>query len=248
MATNSAAATAEQDFQVNLTNANTAPTIAPIANQNITAGTLLTIPVQASDTDGDPLTYAVSSNPEITGLTIDSAGTLSWTPDPTYTGSPTITITITATDPYGLSATTSFTVNIAADTTLPQVQVHESANPADVNSLVVFHLDASDNVGIKALSLTVGGTNVPLDAHGDGRLLMAAIASNIPIVATATDLAGLSAQANDSLNVINPADSSAPTATISSPTNQATITAPTTVIGTVGDAVQLQSWCSKSPP
>ncbi len=243
--TNSAGAAAEQDFQVYLTNANSAPTIPPIATQNITAGTLLTIPVQASDTDGDSLTYAVSSSPPITGLTIDSAGTLSWTPDPTYTGSP--TITVTATDSYGLAATTSFSVNVAADTTPPQVQVHESANPADVNSLVVFHVDASDNVGIKTLSLTVGGTNVPLDAHGDGRLLMAAIASNIPIVATATDLAGLTSQATDSLNVINPADSSAPTATISSPTDQATITAPVPVIGTVSDAVQVQSWRSKSP-
>ena len=42
-------ATAEQDFPINLAAANAAPTMAPIANQAITAGTLLTLPVQASD-------------------------------------------------------------------------------------------------------------------------------------------------------------------------------------------------------
>lgn len=77
---------------------NGAPTMNPIPEQRLTAARAWTFTAEASDPDGDPLTFSLSDAPD--GLTVDEAGTLSWTPDTLGTFEPTLTVT----DPGGLTA------------------------------------------------------------------------------------------------------------------------------------------------
>ena len=61
---------------------NNAPTINSIPITSSLVGALYTYNVEAIDTDGDTLTYSLTSSP--TGMTIDSStGVISWTPDAT---------------------------------------------------------------------------------------------------------------------------------------------------------------------
>jgi hypothetical protein len=69
---------------------NTAPVIAPIADQSVDVGTPVSLPLSASDQNGDPLTWSATGLPA--GLGIDPAtGTISGTP--TAAGSSTVLVT-----------------------------------------------------------------------------------------------------------------------------------------------------------
>jgi len=218
--------------------ANTAPTVAAIPAQSATVGAPFSYLVSAGDGDGDAaFTYTLAGP---TGMAVDAAGQITWTPQAGDTG--TKTVTVTATDAYGLSSSPqSFSIAVSSDVTPPQVQVQEDANPADMGTVVTFLVTAQDAVPVTSMTLTVAGTALALDAHGAGRLLMPNPGS-FAVVATATDAGGQTGTVTDTLAVINPADTSAPTATIGSPGDQATVTAPTPVVGTATDSVQLTSW------
>jgi sugar lactone lactonase YvrE len=89
---------------------NHAPAITTaLADRSNTAGETVSLPVAATDEDGDPLTFAANGLPA--GLSINTAtGLISGTP----TAAGTSSVTITATDPHGKSATASFTWTINA--------------------------------------------------------------------------------------------------------------------------------------
>ena len=68
------------------------------------------------DPDGQTLTYAaVSSSPEVAGASMAPAPPWRVRVDPVYGAPPrsTVTVTVTAADPYGLSASESFAVTLA---------------------------------------------------------------------------------------------------------------------------------------
>jgi hypothetical protein len=87
---------------------NQAPTLDPIPDQAAQVGVLLTVATNASDPDGDPLTYTLTSGPP--GATLSPAGVFSWIPGAGQVGASTVTITVT--DPGGLSSVRSFTVTV----------------------------------------------------------------------------------------------------------------------------------------
>ncbi len=94
---------------------NAEPTIAPIPDLTRAAGEKYRFTVYGSDTDGDALTYKLSGEPA--GMTINEfTGYIEWltTIDDigTYTD-----ITVTVTDPYGLSAAETFDLEIIAPPT-----------------------------------------------------------------------------------------------------------------------------------
>ncbi|UCH82359.1 MAG: hypothetical protein JSW20_06915 [Nitrospiraceae bacterium] len=71
-------------------------------------GSLYTYQLEASDNDNDTLTYALTSAPE--GMSIDSAGQITWTVPPKYKGAAEITIDID--DGHGGKARQQLTLSI----------------------------------------------------------------------------------------------------------------------------------------
>ena len=72
-------------------------------------------------------------------------------------------------------------------------------------------------MGIATETLTVNGTQIPLDADGWGRMTMTTVGS-YTVVATATDAAGNQTQTQGTLIVYNPNTASTLTVSITQPT------------------------------
>jgi hypothetical protein len=105
---------------------NQAPTINSIPITSTLIGELYTYDVEATDGDGDTLTYSLTSNPG--GMTIDSAtGVITWTP--TMFGNYNVGLEVSDGD---LSDTQSFTLGV----TLPMVPypVTKLSPPTGVNA------------------------------------------------------------------------------------------------------------------
>jgi hypothetical protein len=85
-------------FDVDGVAANRPPDLAPIANQTVVAGTLLTFTATATDPDGDRLTFALDPDQAPAGATIDPVtGVFRWTPPATQTPGP-ITVRVLVID------------------------------------------------------------------------------------------------------------------------------------------------------
>ena len=100
---------------------------APTINSNPMTSTLVgqpyTYDVEATDADGDPLTYSLTSNP--TGMTINSStGVITWTP--TMFGNYNVNLEVSDGE---LSDTQSFTLSVK----LPMIEL-ELSSPTGVNA------------------------------------------------------------------------------------------------------------------
>ncbi|HEX8866389.1 MAG TPA: putative Ig domain-containing protein, partial [Lentzea sp.] len=84
------------------------PSVTNPGNQTTPAGQAVSLQIQATDPQGDPLTYSATGLPA--GLSIDTAGKISGTP----TTSGTSTVTVTAKDPAGNSGSATFTWTVGA--------------------------------------------------------------------------------------------------------------------------------------
>ncbi len=225
---------AEQSYNLT-TRQDHPPTITSAAITTATAGAAYLYEVVASDPDGDPLRYAITSAPTTAGLAIDAQGRVTWSPSAAAIGT-TRHVVVTATDPFGGSATQAYDLTAGADTTAPTVRVVVAAAQASRGADVAVLVSASDDVGVAAVALTVDSQPLHVDAHG-GAVFHAASAGVFTLVATATDAAGNSSQASATIRVIDP-DARAPIVAIRTPTDDTqgmtpSITAPTPVIGSV---------------
>ncbi len=123
---------------------NVAPVVQPIADQIASAGQQLVVTPSGSDPNGDVITWSGSQLPA--GATVDDAsGTLRWTPDAAQVGSYP-GVTLTATDPAGLSGAASFAITVVAGNHPP---VLAPAGPFSVQetSSLTFVLSATDADG-----------------------------------------------------------------------------------------------------
>jgi C1A family cysteine protease len=76
---------------------NTPPVLHPVPDQSVEEGRTLAFPLEASDSDGDPLSFTAAALPE--GAVLDAAsGTFSWTP--TYTQSGVYSVRFRASDGF----------------------------------------------------------------------------------------------------------------------------------------------------
>jgi len=88
-----------------------APTITSTAVTSATVGVAYSYDVNASDPNGDALTYSLTTAPS--GMTINaSSGLIAWTPTTAQAGNRAVTVRVA--DPGGLAATQSFTINVAS--------------------------------------------------------------------------------------------------------------------------------------
>lgn len=87
-----------------------APVLATIGNQVIAEGSLLSLALSASDPDGETLSFSASGLPN--GAVLDPvSGAFGWTPG--YDQSGVYTLSFTATDPTGLSASETLSITVS---------------------------------------------------------------------------------------------------------------------------------------
>ena len=111
---------ASQTFSL-VVRSNSAPTLSSISSQSANQGVIKTVSISASDSDGDSLTYTLTSDPvtQVTGSV--SGSTLTLTPDATYSGTATLTLKVSD-GPKDTSE--SFSLIVAANDPLYQYQWH----------------------------------------------------------------------------------------------------------------------------
>ncbi|MCA9078376.1 MAG: putative Ig domain-containing protein [Planctomycetaceae bacterium] len=241
-------ATSSQWFDVVVTPQNVGPTVTFIPNQTITAGTTFSLSVNASDSNGDTLTYSLDQASQNLGLSIGAAtGLITWPTDPSDVTTIPHPVTVTVSDGQ-LSVDRSFNLTVNADTTGPTVTITLDRASANLGETVTILVTAIDDVAVASRTLTLvsvtqGGNVIPLneglaiDVQGRARLLLTeAHLGVLTFAATASDDVGNVGTAADvTLPVVDPSDVNPPTALIAFPTDGQVLTEPVTVIGTADD-------------
>jgi len=142
---------------------------APEANPDTATtpqGAPVTIPVLANDTDPDgtlPTLLGTPTSPNGT-VTVNTNGTIVFTPTPGFTGPATISYTIT--DPTGLTDTSTVTVNVTPNGAAPDGIVRGTA---DDNLIDRSYIDPFDTDRVDAGDALLAG-----DAPNDDRILAGA--------------------------------------------------------------------------
>jgi len=158
---------AQSDFEVvtiTVGNVNRPPVLGAVgASQTATEGQLKTIPISATDPDGDRVTFAGSNLPTGATLTdnLDGTATFAWTPSLTQAGSyPNVTITVTDNGSPPQSASAQFTITVLG-ANQPPVLAPIGAQTTSVGQLLAFSATATDP---DSSVLTFSAGNLPVGA------------------------------------------------------------------------------------
>jgi len=180
-----------------------------------------------TDPDGDALNYTLITAPA--GMSVDSAGNLTWTPTYAQLGANTVTLRI---DDSALFVDLGWVITV--DATVPPLSLSLSVSPevVDVDEPATISLGASGGLGAVTTTLTVDGVEVPL--VGGQAQVSSAVFGRHPIVATVSDSAQTETR-ESYYSVRDPSDSEPPVVQLLVPGSEAVVTAPVEVIGTVND-------------
>ncbi|QDU59615.1 tRNA3(Ser)-specific nuclease WapA precursor [Planctomycetes bacterium Pan216] len=197
-----------------------------------------------TNTAGEPYRYRFTAEGEIgpvdfelvespSTMTIDSrSGILSWFPDLSDIGGH--VVTVRAHDEFGRSDEVSYSLEITADVEAPSVSILTSKALVGPDEVVTIEVIARDNLAVSSLIVTSSGIPISLDAQNQAELSFA-MSGVQGVSATAVDAAGNEAVAFQTIRVFDPADTTPPVVTITSPQPGDTITYLTDVVGTVTD-------------
>lgn len=122
---------------------NNIPQITSTPNSNAIAGLPYQYQVQATDIDGDVLSYALSVAP--TGMTISATGLVEWLPESSHIGAHSIGIKVS--DGQGGVITQAFELNVNEDMGENQLPTITSTplNVAEVNQQYLYQVVATDS-------------------------------------------------------------------------------------------------------
>lgn len=183
------------------------PMLTPIADATTALGGTFRAVARATDTEGDPLTFALEQAPA--GMTIDPQGRILWAP----AGDPrTETVRVRVTDSGGLGATDEFAATLVADTEAPRVVVL-SNTLANLGRPVRVAVRATDNVGVAGRTLIVahGGTATEQPLTADGQAVFTPSApGRYTFTAKATDAAGNAGTVTAEPRALDPSDQAGP--------------------------------------
>ena len=204
-ATDPGGLSASQSFAVSVTPDNRAPAaVGTIPAQTVQVGSTVTVDVSAyfSDPDGDALTYGAATSDGSVVVATVSASTV------TLTGvaGGEATVTATATDPGGLSASQSFAVSVTPDNRAPRPVGTIPAQTLDVGDTIA--IDASsyfEDPDGDALTYTAASSNVDVasaSASGSIITVVGIAEGSTTVTVTAIDPGGLSASQAASITVV----------------------------------------------
>ena len=139
---------------------NSAPVIESTPITSVKEGALYTYEVEATDPEGDTLTYSLTDGP--TGMTINSTtGVISWTP--ASAGSYDVTVEVS--DPYR-STTQSFTITVGETTltsivVLPATMTIVKGSSKTITSITAYYdNDTSANIALSSCTYASNVANV----------------------------------------------------------------------------------------
>ena len=188
--------------------------------------------VLAQDPDGDPLAFTLAAAPM--GMKIDAqTGLVEWIPPAGSAGM--VKVTVRATDPAGLAADQPFDLTIAPGQAPPVIT---SIPPLGAKAGTTWTYSATAvDPDDKTFTWSVMGPN-GMSVDGTGKVTWAVpqgTSGGFPVTLTVTDKTNLKATQSFSLGVSAQGDVSAPQVLITAPKDNATITQPTIITGTVTD-------------
>lgn len=222
---------ASQAFTIRLRGANVPPQITTAPPTSVVVGAFYSSRILATDGDGDARTYRLLIGP--TGMTLHaSLGWLHWV---TTGGTPgTYPVTLEVTDGWGGQDELAFDLELLSDDQLPQVAIRATREPACRGEAVSICVDASDNVGLASVGLSIDGSTRALDTSSC-HLWTPADSGIYPAQADAVDPSGQSAQASASLTVADCNDELAPVVTLVSPVAGSTHDQPVAIVASIED-------------
>ncbi len=146
---------------------NDPPAISSAPRGQVRLGTTYFYAVRATDADGDPLTYQLDTHPD--GISIDSAGMITWKPTAAEFGANAVVVRVS--DGRGASVVQQFTVNVVTQTANhPPVITSTPILAATVGVGYHYDLTATDADGDPlSFSLGLAPAGMSLDA-GAGTL------------------------------------------------------------------------------
>lgn len=132
------------DSDIYLSELGRPPELSPIGRRTVKEGEFLSFTIEASDPDGDPLTYLASNLPP--GASFDARErTFSWTPGPDQAGAYSVTFSVTDAD-FTVSETVLIEVEPVNDPP-SSVSVAPASGSARYSRLVTFTATYSDRDG-----------------------------------------------------------------------------------------------------
>lgn len=138
--------------------ANRAPQITSTPVTTATVGQLYSYDADATDPDGDALTYDLTQSPD--GMTIDATtGLIQWTPSGINDQPPAVTIHVT--DAGGLPAEQDFTISVVSPNRAPVAVDDVYTVDQDKNLVIASNSDAS---GITGKAVALANTDQPAQA------------------------------------------------------------------------------------
>ena len=232
---------------VTVNNADTTPPTASITSpaNNATVSGTMTVSATASDNVAMGSVQLQVDGANVGSTDTSSPYNFSWNTTSVSNGSH--TLTTVAKDAAGNSATSAsvkVTVN-NSDTTPPTVSITSPANNATVSGSVTVSATASDNVGVASIQLQVDGANVgsadTSSPYNFSWNTTSVSNASHTLTAVAKDAAGNTTTSASVRVTVNNADTTPPTASITSPANNATVSSTVTVSATASDNVGVAS-------
>jgi hypothetical protein len=188
---------------------NQAPQITsyPAASQTISVGEVLSVAMSGKDPDNDQVTFQKVDGPS--GLVVAPSGQISWTPQPSDTGTKKITVSLS--DGYQAVTYTFQVVVAAASGRPPQVQIdtlamHVSAYYEAAKDSVVLTVATKNDSGNTPLTFAaaVGGTTIPITGRECAWHPGIADTGKQTLAVTVTDTFGRSVSAKFPFTVVPP--------------------------------------------
>jgi len=221
---------AEQSFDIAVRSGNTDPVLSNPPPTTVFVGGTYNHLFIGNDADGDALTFTLLDGPA--GMTLDAeAGWLSWSTIGVTPGAYEYELELA--DDWGGSTSQPFTVNVVEDSQAPTVAIVVARQPACATEPVAVCVQASDNVGLASRELMIDGQPQTLTAGCVD--WTPAAPGNVPALATATDVSGLSATDSPELQVADCNDEEKPVVTLFSPTVDSLLLDPTPLIVSIDD-------------
>lgn len=207
---------------------NTAPVITSEAPTSVVAGEAYTYQLTATDGDGDALTFGGAGLPA--GMSVDSAGAVTWTPTSSQAG--TQNARFFADD--GKERSYQDVVIEVVESAQP-LQVELTASPQTVNEGEVVSILAvvTGGAGETMINLDVDG--IPLSVSGSGEASWTAAGAGVKVITAVVSDDETSVTTTATVSVRDPGDTASPVVTLEGPESGTVVTAPTDIIATITD-------------